>query len=153
MSLSWFIRQLKSKMVRVFTRAVIKPKYEAVGVLRSASDSGYYPEVARRAAQDSHAFATFKRNAFYRQILEHASEDQGSKYLEQIEKKWPCLIDEIEKFKINDEVGNPILATYPRVGQISPTTLRYLNVACHLRELFGELTGFNVVEIGAGYGG
>jgi putative sugar O-methyltransferase len=112
-----------------------------------------YPEAARRAAHNARAFATFKRNASYRQVLEHVSKELGAQYLKQIEEKWPCLIDKIENLKINDQVGNPILETYPHVGKISPTTLRYLKVACDLRELFGELAAFDVVEIGGGYGG
>jgi hypothetical protein len=140
-------------LFRNLTRAFIPRKYIAVSALRSVSDSGHYPEFARRAAQNARVFSTFKRNAIYREILEHVSEEQGAQYLEQIQGKWPCLIENIEKFKINDEVGDPIRATYPPVGEISPTTLRYLKVGCDLRELFGDLTGFNVVEIGGGYGG
>ena len=140
-------------MLRNFTRTIIKPTYLAVRGLRSASDSGYYPEIARRASQNASTFATFKRNEIYRGVLEHVSEELGAQYLEQIQIKWPLLIEDIEKFKINDEVGDPIRVTYPHVGEISPTTLRYLKVACDLRELFGELAAFNVVEIGGGYGG
>lgn len=147
------IRQLQRQLVGSVTRMVVKPTYIAVPSLRSASDDGSYPEVARRAAQDASAFAKFKRNESYRVLLEHVSEEIGAQYLEQIEKKWARLIDEIETFKINDETGDPIRFTYPRVGEISPTTLRYLKVACDLRDLFGELTAFHVVEIGGGYGG
>src|ERR1700686_5317941 len=134
-------------------RTGIKPAHNAMPRLRSASDDGFYSEIARRAAQNDRAFAKFKRNPFYCSILEHVSARQGAQYLEQVQKKWPQLIDEIEKFKVNDEVGDPICFTYPRVGQVSPTTLRYLKVACDLRELFGELNAFHIAEIGCGYGG
>lgn len=153
MRLSWFLRQLKYKMFRGFSCIFVKPRYIAVHGLRSASDSGFYPEAARRAAQDARAFATFKRNPFYRQVLEHVSGEQGTQYLEQIQMKWPHLIEDIDKFKINDEIGDPFRTTYSPIGEISPTTLRYLKVACDLRELFGDLTEFDVVEIGGGYGG
>jgi putative sugar O-methyltransferase len=142
-----------NNFVRTIIKTITRPKYIAVRGLRSSSDAGYYPEIARRAAQNSSTFATFKRNDIYREVLEHVSKEQGAQYLEQIQIKWPRLIEDIEKFKINDEVGNPIRVTYPRIGEISPTTLRYLKVACDLRELFGELNGFDVVEIGGGYGG
>jgi hypothetical protein len=153
MRLSEVIRHGQQKIVRSITHSVINPAYIAVDGLRSLSDSGYYPKVALQAAQSTRVFGRFKRNPIYREVLEHVSEKQGAEYLEQIQKKWPQLIDNIEEYKINDAVGDPIRYIYPRVGEISPTTLRYLKVASDLRELFGELTDFNVVEIGAGYGG
>jgi len=140
-------------MFSILAHSLLKPKYVAIRGLRSASDSGYYPEFVRRAAQDARIFANFKRNPTYREVLEHVNHEQGAQYLEQIQKKWPELINDIEKFKINDKVGDPIRTIYPHVGEISPTTLRYLKVACDLRDLFGELTAFKVVEIGGGYGG
>jgi len=133
--------------------SLTKPAYVTIDGLRSFSDDGSYPELARRAAQDVRIFAHFKRNKTYRGILEHVTEEQGEVYLEQIQKRWPGIVDEIERFKINDEVGDPIRFTYPLVGEISSTTLRYLKVACDLRELFGDLTAFDVVEVGCGYGG
>jgi putative sugar O-methyltransferase len=63
------------------------------------------------------------------------------------------LVDSLENAKVNDEIGDPIRFCYLRAGTISPTTLRYLKVACDLREAFGDLSGFKVVEIGGGYGG
>jgi putative sugar O-methyltransferase len=140
-----------SKLVRGFN--LTKPAYVTIDGLRSFSDDGSYPELARRAAQDVRTFSRFKRNKTYRGILEHVSEEQGAVYLEQIRKKWPSIVDQIDRFKINDQVGDPIRFTYPLVGDISSTTLRYLKVACDLRELFGDLTAFDVVEIGCGYGG
>jgi hypothetical protein len=112
-----------------------------------------YPEFARRAAQDSRRFASFKRNPVYRRILEHVTEGQGAQYLAEIGKKWPELIDRMPEFKANDDIGRPIRCNYPGVGEVSPTTLRYLKVCCDLRELFGSLEGFHVAEIGCGYGG
>ncbi len=147
------IKKLTGRLFRRFTHLVIKPPHIAVRGLRSCSDSGFYPETARRAAQGARSFAKFKRNAAYREVLEHVDAEQGGQYLQQIQEKWPRLIEDIEKFKINDEVGDPILATYQRIGKISPTTLRYLKVVSDLRELFGDLSGFKVVEIGGGYGG
>ncbi len=134
-------------------RAVNRPQFLALPELRSASDSGYYPEIARRAATNTRAFAEFRRNPMYREILEHVSQEQGAEYLEQARRKWPKVIGEPEKFTINDRIGNPARFRYPDVGSVNPTTLRYLKVACDLRELFGSLSGFHVAEVGVGYGG
>lgn len=149
MSLSDFTRRMQSKIYHTIS----KRTYIGLPDLRSWSDAGLYPEFVRRAAQDTRYFATFKRHPAYRSVLEHVSEEQGAHYLEQIQKQWPELISDIEKFKRNDQVGNPIRYTYPLTGEISPTTLRYLKVACDLRHLFGDLTGFHVAEVGVGYGG
>jgi putative sugar O-methyltransferase len=147
------MRQL-SELIKLGTiRITTKTTYVASRGLRSDSDNGIYPETARRAAREPREFTKFKRNPVYRQILEHVDEEQGARYLQQIQEKWPRLVDEIEKFKINDVIGHPIRFRYPRTGEISPTTLRYLKVASDLRELFGDLAGFHVAEIGCGYGG
>jgi hypothetical protein len=147
------IRQSRWRALRGVIHRASKPAYEGRRGLRSISDSGFYPEVARRAAQDKRAFAKFKRNPIYCEVLEHVSKEQGALYLEEIQMKWPQLITSLENAKINDEIGDPIRFCYPGAGTISPTTLRYLKVACDLREVFGDLSGFKVVEIGGGYGG
>jgi putative sugar O-methyltransferase len=134
-------------------RSTTDSTHVALRGLRSESDNGIYPETVRRLVQGTRDFSNFKRNLVYRQILEHVTEEQGAQYLQQIEEHWPSLINEIERFKINDDIGNPFRFCYPRTGEISPTTLRYLKVASDLRELFGDLSGFDVAEIGGGYGG
>jgi hypothetical protein len=121
--------------------------------LRSVSDNGRYPEFCQRAARDPEVFAHFKRNEDYREILEHVSEDLGRQYLEIIKNKWPDLIACVGLLKRNDAFGDPIRFEYPDIGRMSPSTLRYIKVACDLNELFGPLDGFNVIEIGGGYVG
>ena len=149
MDLSQFVRRFHSKIYRTVNRST----HVSVEELRSSSDSGFYPEMVRRAALRSKLFENFKSDPVYRQILEHVSEEQGSRYIEHIEAMWPQLLKDIERYKVNDLVGNPIRYVYPQIGKISPTTLRYLKVACDLRELFGNLDGMNIAEIGIGYGG
>ena len=153
MILSESVRRLKWKTNRTFSRGIQKPYFTAIPSIRSQSDSGFYPELARRAALNSRVFSTFKNSGVYRTILEHCDAKEGELYLEQIRKKWPLLLENIDKFKINDQIGKPFLTTYPGIGEISPTTLRYIKVLCDLQELFGDLSNFDVVEIGGGYGG
>jgi putative sugar O-methyltransferase len=140
---------LKRKAIQIVSRA----DYVTTHGLRSWSDDGFYPEFAREAAKDSHKFSRFRRNPIYRRVLEHVSEQQGSQYLSQIETDWPDLIGRIQEFKANDSIGSPLQYSYPRIGAVSPTTLRYIKVACDLRRIFGDLNGFRVAEIGCGYGG
>ena len=63
------------------------------------------------------------------------------------------LLNNIDKFLINDEIGNPIKYYYDELKtKISPTTLRYIKVASDIKKIFkDEIT--NIVEIGCGYGG
>ena len=49
--------------------------------------------------------------------------------------------------------GNPKVSEYQSFGKISSTTLRYIKVLSDLKNLFGNLDGFNICEIGVGYGG
>jgi hypothetical protein len=133
--------------------ALNEPTFIATEDLRSASDNGAYPEFVKQAVLETRLFTQFKRHPIYRQILEHVNQEQGEQYLEIISGKWPELLKRIDEFKANDRIGNPIQHTYPGVGAISPTTLRYLKVCCDLREAFGSLDGMDVAEIGVGYGG
>jgi hypothetical protein len=147
------MRGLVESFKLALVRSMAGRTHRTISGLRSDSDNGIYPEYAQRISQDASKFANFKRNPVYRQVLEHVSGPQGAEYIRQIQAKWPELLSDIGRFKINDQVGRPILCSYDGLGLISPTTLRYLKVAADLRELFGDLTDFDVAEIGCGYGG
>jgi len=147
------VRGLLESFRLALVRSMTSRTHRAISGLRSDSDNGVYPEYAQRISQDANKFADFKRTPIYRQVLEHVSERQGTEYIRQIQGKWPELLGDIGRFKLNDQVGRPILYKYEGLGSISPTTLRYLKVAADLRELFGDLTDFDVAEIGCGYGG
>jgi putative sugar O-methyltransferase len=119
----------------------------------SFSDSSKYLEVCQKAAYSDEFFKNFKTDADYQLILEHVSRSLGTQYLSIIKSKYPCLYKNIDKLKINDFLGGPILYNYPEIGNISPTTLRYIKVAGDLESHFGSLDNRSIVEIGAGYGG
>lgn len=140
---------LKSQIYEIFG------KKEFVGAIgnRSISDQGYYVVAVRQALENYNAFCSFKRDPRYRAVLEHASKDQGSQYLEVIRNESSDLLDKMETFKENDLVGGAITYNYEEIGAISPSTLRYIKVASDIRNLFGENIGERVAEIGVGYGG
>jgi putative sugar O-methyltransferase len=77
----------------------------------------------------------------------------GKKYIDRIQNLGFDINDVISKGIQNDLIGNPRTYHYGSAWKISPTTLRYLSVACELQVKFGDLSGLKVVEIGAGYGG
>jgi putative sugar O-methyltransferase len=140
---------LKKAIARTFT-----PKeYAASTSNRSEADNGRYIAAVQAAVRSYKAFSTFKRHPDYRVVLEHVTKEQGALYLDLLKKGAPDFLQDIEKFKVNDLIGNPLTFSYPGVGEISPTTLRYMTVAANLRKLFGRNIGENIAEIGAGYGG
>jgi putative sugar O-methyltransferase len=98
-------------------------------------------------------FSKFRSNPIYLEILEHVSESDGQKYLDEVLTENPIFLDKIEDLKQNDLVGGPITHKYQTVGAISPTTLRYIKVASDLKKYFQPEIGAKIVEIGVGYGG
>jgi hypothetical protein len=120
---------------------------------RSISDDGEYVEAVLRAAYDYDAFTKFKQDPRYTRILEHVSVQQGERFLEAILTDSPDLVIRINDFKKNDLEGGATPHPYQGIGEISPSTLRYLKVASDLRKLFGVIEFGNVAEIGGGYGG
>jgi putative sugar O-methyltransferase len=119
----------------------------------SISDNLIYPNFCLKASTDLRIFSNFRRNDVYRQILEHVSYEIGIAYLDVINKSNSELLKNIELFKHNDLWGNPELFEYPKIGKISPSTLRYIKVFGDLISLFKQVDGFKICEIGVGYGG
>lgn len=116
-------------------------------------NDGYgYTDVCRLAAEYDSIFKIFKRSNDYRRVLEHVTKNQGQDYLNIIKTEGKGLLRYMFKFKENDRIGSPIRFKYD-IGEISPTTLRYVKVLLDLKVLFGDLNDLNIVEIGAGYGG
>ena len=118
----------------------------------SLSDNQIYPQACLDAANNYRFFNQFRQNPIYNEILEHVTEKEGAAYLELIAQD-PVLLGEMEKFRQNDLHGTPRVFQYPNIGTISPSTLRYVKVLSDLKNLFRNLDGLNICEIGVGYGG
>jgi hypothetical protein len=118
----------------------------------SLSDNQAYPQVCIQASNDYAIFNNFRRDTTYKTILEHTSEKQGSEYLRIISGDTDILTS-IDIFKLNDNYGNPELYEYPKIGMISPSTLRYIKVLSDIKKYFQTLDNLNICEIGIGYGG
>jgi len=119
----------------------------------SISDRPGYKNVCEWAIKDERVFKNFKRYQEYRKILEHVSRKHGKLYLNEILKDGKDLLKFLDQFKKNDMYGNPHRSFYLKTGRISPTTLRYVKVLSDLQKFFGNFNGWNIVEIGGGYGG
>jgi putative sugar O-methyltransferase len=147
------IRKKFEKRKRRLLQRFSKEYFIGRQAIRSDSDNGRYIAFVEQANNSYKIFSQFKQYPAYQEILEHVSEDDGTRYLEILKKNAPDFLVAIDKFKINDLVGNPTKFEYPCIGSISPTTLRYVKVASDLRTLFGNSIGSRVAEIGVGYGG
>ena len=117
----------------------------------SLSDEYVYSAFCSVASLDTKIYNKFRSCNQYQQILEHVSRDLGQEYLD--------MFIASDKFDLNllelvsDDIGSPFRYTYPRVGRVSPTQLRYAKVLSDLVTLFGGLDKFSVIEVGIGYGG
>jgi putative sugar O-methyltransferase len=113
------------------------------------TDARQYLSCCKRAATDDNFFYIFKRDPWYRKILEHVSFEDGKKYLDSTNIDY---IHKLEEIKQNDQIGSPFTFDYSKVGTISPTTLRYLKNTSDIINKFGTNLK-SIVEIGGGYGG
>jgi hypothetical protein len=120
---------------------------------RAISDDGEYVEAVLKAVYEYESFTKFKQDPRYTKVLEHVSTEQGGEFLEIILTDSPDLVARIIDFKKNDLEGGATTYHYEGIGEISPSTLRYVKIASDLRKIFGKTAFENVAEIGIGYGG
>lgn len=142
-----FLR-LRNKLRRSLRKkTVFNPKNKV-----SDSQASFYTDSLLKIKKNQE-LNNFRRNFDYREILEHVNYSTGKKYIERIQILGFDLKELIALGIENDQIGNPRTYKYGKLAQVSPTTLRYLSVACEIQTRFGNLDGMKVVEIGAGYGG
>lgn len=117
-----------------------------------------YASACLRACDDNE-FQNFKKIEDYRPILEGGPKLLFDTYLNHIleHNSSNIFFDNIEKFRINDSVGNPNIYFDDRIGDFSPSTLKFSFNAIDILEFIkdhGDLNNIkNIVEIGGGYGG
>lgn len=121
--------------------------------LVSDSQTTPYEKCVKEINNTDHLFNRFRRIYNYRSIVDTVTYWQGHEYLKRINEIKNNRFLDYNKYKTNDLIGNPITYKYPLMGQLSPTTLRYISVALELENYFGENLNGRFVEIGAGYGG
>lgn len=120
---------------------------------------GSYAQSCFDCASDEEKFKNFKKDSGYRTILEGAPKLFFDYYIEAIKshENSKTFLDNLDKFKINDTVGNPDTYVDPEVGEFSPSTLKFAFNAIDILEFVktqgGDSKIKNIVEIGGGYGG
>ena len=146
-----FLEILEKILSRISRKIIQKKNFVSMKLLRSPSINAYLTAV-EGALTNKKKFNNFKSNIFYKDMLEHVNYPQGLEYLNII-KRDGNLLNNINKFLINDEIGNPKKYYYDELKtKISPSTLRYIKVASDIKKIFKDEIS-NIVEIGCGYGG
>ncbi len=95
----------------------------------------------------------FKSDSVYKKFFEPTSYSEGFYYAKDIFYYYEDLRAHFNAFKENDSIGSPVLRRYNRIGAISPSTLRWMKTSADMRSYFGPLSTFNILYMGAGYGG
>jgi hypothetical protein len=119
----------------------------------TTQDTTPYAEICVEAVEDDKVFDRFKRDPRYTAILEHVSPEHGQKYFNGI---LQYELDEelVEAFKENDKLGGSNVVDYGEpFGEVSPSTLRYVQNSLDIANFVGEGDLSKIVEIGGGYGG
>lgn len=120
---------------------------------KSDSESTYYSHFVNSAITSESIFKNFRRNFYYRQILEHVDYKLGFEYLSRLSNR---SLQDLKRFPdvvALSSVGSPRRYFFSGLGLISPTVIRYQSVSQELQSFFGDSIGENVVEIGVGFGG
>lgn len=113
-----------------------------------------YVEFCKTVANNDPVFSKFRSHELYRVVLEHVPVEWGQAYLTYIEQTNPDILKHLDGFKKNDTIGGPFVHNYgTRYGTIAPSTLRYIKVLVDLIKLYKSLDGWDIFEIGGGYGG
>jgi hypothetical protein len=137
----------------IFLNSYIIPIFSSIAP--SLSQNSRYPQFCQLAARDDELFATFRRQPTYREIVETADLDYaaGMAFIQEITQQYPHLLPYFKRICAEDVIGNPVSYYYPNIGTICPGVLRYIKIVGDLQREFGDLSNFNIVEIGGGYGG
>jgi putative sugar O-methyltransferase len=129
-------------------------KMENLFVNTSISDQNNFKNICKSSSENEELFNNFKNNQNFTEILEHTTYEQGLGYISEIKKNQKINLSLINKFKQNDEQGNPLTFEFEEpFGNMSPSTIRYMKVLNDLIDMFGSLDNMKIVEIGVGYGG
>lgn len=146
------IENLRNLLIEMKIRNLKKSLPKDTPNATSLSDAERYRTICQLAANNDYIFSVFKRSADYNAILEHVTRKQGTEYWDLIKKEGQELRTYFPKFQKNDTWGSPFKFNYDGF-EFSPTTLRYIKVLLDLKEIFGDLNDWDIIEIGGGYGG
>ena len=110
-----------------------------------------YLTICLEASQFADKLLNFRSTQIYN-IVESGDERTANMSFNYINKNHPSSLPLIEKYQAMDCVGKP--KQFPAGGYlISDNLLRYIEAFARIKSFIGDLSGMNIVEIGAGFGG
>ena len=119
----------------------------------SDSEKLNYEFLVYKMTGNTRSLIRFRRNFFFRRILEHVSFKQGLAYYSRIRQLNVVQDKQIVSLAVSDLFGKPRRYFYKNIGLVSPTLLRYISVYSEIETMIGFRNINSVVEIGIGYGG
>jgi putative sugar O-methyltransferase len=111
---------------------------------------GTYLYMCQQAVKDPFYFQNFRSLPEYTHAVEIFN---GAEFAQYIKKASGRLSPYLDKMRELDTIGNPIKYQYDEIGPFSATTMRYIAVADHIRQLFELPRCPKIAEIGGGFGG
>ena len=111
-----------------------------------------YLQKCLEASQLVHRFLTFRSDSDFCRIIVPGKKEDGDNILQRVADS-TNIMNNLNNFRKNDELGTPMVYKYKHHGNFSPNTLRYVNTLYELQEQFGDMKNFNILEFGGGYGG
>jgi putative sugar O-methyltransferase len=112
-----------------------------------------YESLVFNLSENKKSLFRFRRNFYFRMILEHVNFNQGLDYYARIKELNVVQNEQISSLASTDVFGKPRRYFYKNLGLVSPTLLRYVSVYSEIETLIGFKNVNSVVEIGVGYGG
>jgi len=120
---------------------------------------GLYAQSCFDCASDEDKFKNFKKDSGYRTIVEGAPKLFFDYYVDAIKshENYEIFRTNLEKFRVNDTIGNPDTYVDSEIGEFSGSTLKFAFNAIDILEFIKTQSNGsevkNIVEIGGGYGG
>lgn len=114
-----------------------------------------FSALCEKAANDEKIFARFRSCESIIHVLDHVSLEEGQKYFDFIKTYQNDFLEkDVRDFIIQtDKIGRPVRFWISGFGCLSATFMRYLKVAADLETLFGDISEYDICEIGVGFGG
>ena len=111
-----------------------------------------YLDSAKKAATTD-LFYEFRVDSWIKNVYEHVSYKLGQEFAEAIADQFQFSSTLMDAFRMNDQFGSPETFNFPKIGEFSPTTLRYIYVLGEIMDEFDLPQEPKIVELGSGYGG
>ena len=109
-----------------------------------------YLYMCQQAVKDPFYFQNFRSLPEYSHAVEIFN---GNEFADYIKKASDRLGPYLDKMRELDSIGNPVKYHYGEIGAFSATTMRYIVIADHIRQLFKLPRCPKIAEIGGGFGG